>query len=214
MKKTLSALLLCIAGMLFPINTYADGEAPADFTGHTWYEYRESITEGNGSMQNPIIIRTAGQLAQLAYNVNTGAESYKNKVVALAADIDLNRTEDGQRVQWVPIGYDISHCFEGLFVGMDLKDYATNGFKAEQKHKISGVYINVSSASTVKRFGLFGCLGGNVSHLQLENVSINVDLSALNVAEYYFVGGLYGNTIDKNNNSGGSGDLWYRGSFL
>ncbi len=214
MKKTLSALLLCIAGMLFPINTYADGEAPADFTGHTWYEYRESITEGNGSMQNPIVIRTAGQLAQLAYNVNTGAESYKNKVVALAADIDLNRTEDGQRVQWVPIGYDIINCFEGLFVGMDLKDYATNGFKAEQKHKISGVYINVSSASTVKRFGLFGCLGGNVSHLQLEDVSINVDLSALNVAEYYFVGGLYGNTIDKNNNSGDSGDLWYRGSFL
>ena len=214
MEKTLSAILLCIAGMICPINTYADGEAPADFTDHTWYEYRESITEGNGSMQNPIIIRTAGQLAQLAYNVNTGAESYKNKVVALAADIDLNRTEDGQRVQWVPIGYDISHCFEGLFVGMDLKDYATNGFKAEQKHKISGVYINVSSASTVKRFGLFGCLGGNVSHLQLENVSINVDLSALNVAEYYFVGGLYGNTIDKNNNSGGSGDLWFRGSFL
>ena len=214
MKKTLSVLLLCIAGMLFPVNTYADGEAPADFTGHTWYEYRQEITEGNGSMQNPIIIRTAGQLAQLAYNVNTGNESYKDKVVALAKDINLNKTVDGQRVQWVPIGYDISNCFEGLFVGMDLKDYATNGFKAEQKHKISGVYINVSSASTVKRFGLFGCLGGNVSHLQLENVSINVDLSALNVAEYYFVGGLYGNTIDENNNSGGSDGLWYRGSFL
>ena len=214
MKKTLSALLLCIAGMLFPVNTYADDVAPADFTGHTWYEYRQEITEGNGSMQNPIIIRTAGQLAQLAYNVNTGNESYKDKVVALAKDINLNKTVDGQRVQWVPIGYDISNCFEGLFVGMDLKDYATNGFKAEQKHKISGVYINVSSASTVKRFGLFGCLGGNVSHLQLEDVSINVDLSALNVAEYYFVGGLYGNTIDENNNSGGSDGLWYRGSFL
>ena len=28
------------------------------------------------------------------------------------------------------------------------------------------------------------------------------------------MGGLYGNTIDKDNNSGDSGDLWYRGSFL
>ena len=214
MKKTLSALSLCIAGMLFPVNTYADDVAPADFTGHTWYEYREDIPDATGTMTDPFIISTPGQLAQLAYNVNTGAMTYKDKVVALAADIDLNRTEDGQRVQWIPIGYDIIHCFEGLFLGMDLKDYVANGFKAEQKHKISGVYINVSSASTVKRFGLFGCLGGNVSHLQLENVSINVDLSALNVAEYYFVGGLYGNTIDKDNNSGGSGGLWYRGGFV
>ena len=215
MKKTLSVLLLCIAGMLFPVNTYADDVAPADFTGHTWYEYREDIPEATGTMTDPFIISTPGQLAQLAYNVNTGAMTYKDKVVALAADIDLNKsTEDGQRVQWIPIGYDIIHCFEGLFLGMDLKDYVANGFKVEQKHKISGVYINVSSASTVKRFGLFGCLGGNVSHLQLEDVSINVDLSALNVAEYYFVGGLYGNTIDENNNSGGSDYLWYRGGFV
>ena len=73
MKKTLSALSLCIAGMLFPVNTYADDVAPADFTGHTWYEYREDIPDATGTMTDPFIISTPGQLAQLAYNVNTGA---------------------------------------------------------------------------------------------------------------------------------------------
>ena len=195
MKKTLSALLLCIAGMLFPINTYADGEAPADFTGHTWYEYRESITEGNGSMQNPIIIRTAGQLAQLAYDVNTGANSYDNKIVALAADIDLNKMVDGKRVQWIPIGY--IHPFRGMFLGLNLKEYAANGYVEGQKHKISGMYINVTTATDARQFGLFGILGGNVSHLQLEDVSISVDLSALSDSPNYFVGALCGSTIGR-----------------
>ena len=210
MKKTLSALLLCIAGMLFPINTYADGEAPADFTGHTWYEYRQEITEGQGSMTDPIVISTPGQLAQLAYNVNTGTQTYENKVVALTADIDLNKEVDGQRVQWVPIGCNSENYFKGLFIGMDLKDYAANGFKTEQKHKISGMYINVTSASTVKQFGLFGFLGGNVSHLQLEDYSIIADLSAHATAENIYIGGVCGNTIDASSGSG----AWYRGTFL
>gem|GEM_PF-2289770 len=194
MKKTLSALLLCIAGMLFPINTYADGEAPADFTGHTWYEYREPITEGTGTMTDPILISSAGQLAQLAYDVNTGANSYENKVVALAADIDLNKMVDGKRVQWIPIGY--SHPFSGMFLGLNLKEYAANGYVEGQKHKISGMYINVTTATDARQFGLFGILGGNVSHLQLEDVSISVDLSALSDSPTnYFVGALCGSTI-------------------
>lgn len=207
MKKTLSALLLCIAGMLFPINTYADGEAPADFTGHTWYEYREPITEGTGTMTDPILISSAGQLAQLAYDVNTGANSYENKVVALAADIDLNKMVDGKRVQWIPIGY--SHPFSGMFLGLNLKEYAANGYVEGQKHKISGMYINVTTATDARQFGLFGILGGNVSHLQLEDVSISVDLSALSDLSNYFVGALCGSTIGI--------DLedrdWYQGTY-
>lgn len=207
MKKTLSALLLCIAGMLFPINTYADGEAPADFTGHTWYEYREPITEGTGTMTDPILISSAGQLAQLAYDVNTGANSYENKVVALAADIDLNKMVDGKRVQWIPIGY--SHPFRGMFLGLNLKEYAANGYVEGQKHKISGMYINVTTATDARQFGLFGILGGNVSHLQLEDVSISVDLSALSDLSNYFVGALCGSTIGI--------DLedrdWYQGKY-
>ena len=207
MKKTLSALLLCIAGMLFPINTYADGEAPADFTGHTWYEYREPITEGTGTMTDPILISSAGQLAQLAYDVNTGANSYENKIVALAADIDLNKMVDGKRVQWIPIGY--SHPFSGMFLGLNLKEYAANGYVEGQKHKISGMYINVTTATDARQFGLFGILGGNVSHLQLEDVSISVDLSALSDSPNYFVGALCGSTIGM--------DLedrdWYQGKY-
>ena len=207
MKKTLSALLLCIAGMLFPINIYADGEAPADFTGHTWYEYREPITEGTGTMTDPILISSAGQLAQLAYDVNTGANSYENKVVALAADIDLNKMVDGKRVQWIPIGY--IHPFRGMFLGLNLKEYAANGYVEGQKHKISGMYINVTTATDARQFGLFGLLGGNVSHLQLEDVSISVDLSALSDSPKSFVGALCGSTIGIDL---GDSD-WYQGKY-
>ena len=209
MKKTLSALLLCIAGMLFPINTYADGEAPADFTGHTWYEYREPITEGTGTMTDPILISSAGQLAQLAYDVNTGANSYDNKIVALAADIDLNKMVDGKRVQWIPIGYSHLHPFRGMFLGLNLKEYAANGYVEGQKHKISGMYINVTTATDARQFGLFGILGGNVSHLQLEDVSISVDLSALSDSPNYFVGALCGSTIGKNLDDSD----WYQGKY-
>lgn len=213
MKNSICGFLLCVAGMLCSTNIYADETAPADFTGHTWYEYREAIADAAGTMVDPILISTPGQLAQLAYNVNTGVETYKNKVVALAADIDLNKEVDGQRVQWIPIGYDDTRGFEGLFLGLNIKDYAANGFIAEQKHKISGMYINVTSATTAKRYGLFGCLGGNVSHLQMEDVSINVDLSGLSATEFYFVGTLCGNTFTKTNNTGGKDDIWYRGGF-
>ncbi len=193
--------------MLFPINTYADGEAPADFTGHTWYEYREPITEGTGTMTDPILISSAGQLAQLAYDVNTGANSYENKVVALAADIDLNKMVDGKRVQWIPIGY--IHPFRGMFLGLNLKEYAANGYVEGQKHKISGMYINVTTATDARQFGLFGILGGNVSHLQLEDVSISVDLSALSDSPKYFVGALCGSTIGIDL---GDSD-WYQGKY-
>lgn len=209
--KYLIALSFIIYSLSFS-HAVAQTSAPADFTGHTWYEYREAITVGDGSMDNPYEISTPGQLAQLAYEVNSGENSYKNKVVVLTADINLNKEVDGLRVQWVPIGYNPLNRFNGLFLGMDLKDYATNGFKAEQKHKISGMYINVSSASDAKLFGLFGMLDGNVSHLQLEDVSINVDLSSSSATEYYFVGALCGNTATSTTNSGG-GDLWYRGTY-
>lgn len=213
MKNSICGFLLCVAGMLCSTNIYADETAPTDFTGLTWYDYREAIADAAGTMVDPILISTPGQLAQLAYNVNTGVETYKNKVVALAADIDLNKEEGGQRVQWIPIGYDDTRGFEGLFLGLNIKDYAANGFIAEQKHKISGMYINVTSATTAKRYGLFGCLGGNVSHLQMEDVSINVDLSGLSATEFYFVGTLCGNTFTKTNNTGGKDDIWYRGGF-
>lgn len=215
MRKNIFSLLLCLAALTIPTNSFADVEAPAGYTdGPTWYDYREPITEGQGSMTDPIRISTPGQLAQLAYNVNTGAETYTGKVVALAADINLTKEVDGKRVQWVPIGNDATNYFRGLFVGIDLKDYAANGFKTEQKHKISGVYINVKAPDGPGNFhfGLFGFLGGNASHLQLENVSISVDATGNENLQSLFVGGLCGNTIDQDTPYDGS-DLWFRGRF-
>lgn len=207
MKRTIYGCLLCLLGQMTASVCFAQTDAPADFTGHTWYEYREPITEGTGTMTDPILISSAGQLAQLAYDVNTGANSYDNKIVALAADIDLNKMVDGKRVQWIPIGY--SHPFRGMFLGLNLKEYAANGYVEGQKHKISGMYINVTTATDARQFGLFGILGGNVSHLQLEDVSISVDLSALSDSPNYFVGALCGSTIGIDLEDSD----WYQGKY-
>lgn len=215
MKKTIYGCLLCLLGLMTASVCFAQTSAPADFTGHTWYEYKEPITEGTGTMTDPILISSAGQLAQLAYNVNTGADSYEKKIVALAADIDLNKVVDGQRVQWIPIGYNPIYPFSGMFLGLNLKDYAENGYVEGQKHKISGLYINVTTANDARQFGLFGFLDGNVSHLQLEDVSISVDLSSLSASEYYFVGALCGSTVTNPDNTQSVYvyDAWYQGIY-
>ena len=203
MKRLLYTYMLIMAvGLISPLSCFADGVAPGEFSGPTWWDYQEDITEGTGSMSDPYLIKTPGQLARLSFLVNSGTNDYKGKVIALGADIDLNKVVDGKRVQWIPIGFDSenqSRVFKGLFVGMDLKDYATNDFKAEQKHRIRGVYINVNSLANADNFGLFGILAGNVSHLQLEDININVDLSSQTLSTInVFVGGLCGSTSTSN----------------
>ena len=206
MRKKIYGLILCLMGLVSSSECFA---APS------WYDYREPITKGTGTMEDPYLIESAEQLAWLAYDVNVTNNSYENKVVALGADINLNKTVDGERVSWNPIGTSESCCFKGLFLGLDLKDFAANGFKAEQKHKITGMYIEPSSTPPFNNFGLFGYLAGNVSHLQLEDITINMDVSASPFNDNMYVGGLCGRTMDANNQpSDYNGyDVWYRGEF-
>ncbi|MBO6216642.1 MAG: leucine-rich repeat protein [Prevotella sp.] len=206
MRKKIYGLMLCLMGLVSSSECFA---APS------WYDYKEPITKGTGTMEDPYLIESAEQLAWLAYDVNVTNNSYENKVVALGADINLNKTVDGERVSWNPIGTSESCCFKGLFLGLDLKDFAANGFKAEQKHKITGMYIEPSSTPPFNNFGLFGYLAGNVSHLQLEDITINMDVSASPFNSNMYVGGLCGRTMDANNQPSdyNGDDVWYRGEF-
>ena len=66
MKKILYTLL-CLLGLTVSANMYA-GDAPAEFSGPTWWDYRDETfsIEGKGTLYNPIVINTAEELAQFS----------------------------------------------------------------------------------------------------------------------------------------------------
>ena len=118
-----------------------DPDAPAEYYGvPTWYEYRDKsfdITD-KGSFLNPIVINTPEQLAQVAWLCNVRAESFQGKVLVLGSDINLNRTSNGQRVQWIPIGT-YSRMFHGIFLGLDVPGINNEGWSQEKRHQISQI---------------------------------------------------------------------------
>ena len=183
MKKPIIRILLCILGLAVSASMYA-GEAPAEFTGPTWWDFRDKnfSIEGKGTWLNPIVINTPEELAQLSYlNYNyTPQEAVKEKVVVLDADINLNKTVNGQRVQWIPIGY--KYMFTGIFLGVNPSKMGNSDLSSAQRHTISGMYINMSASDaanikTQKGFGLFSRIYGYAGYVNITDASISVDLS-------------------------------------
>lgn len=153
MKKII-LMSLMLALTIMNANAY---EALAGFDGPTWDAYTEAITEGSGTESSPYLIKTAGQLAQLAFEVNNG-DSKEGQYYQIAADISLNKRENGERVLWVPIGLDESHAFSGTLKNPD-------GFV------ITDMRINVNSTETTGNFGLLGYLKGTVDGVRLAGSS-------------------------------------------
>ena len=112
--------IISLIGLLVPqVNFAVEG-----FNGPTWYDYRDEslVVEGRGTLLNPIVIETPEQLAQLSWLVNEKLMRFSEKVVVLAADIDLYKEANGKRVSWVPIGYDGIRPFSGMFLGIDTRE--------------------------------------------------------------------------------------------
>lgn len=91
MKKRLLSILLSVCmvltlmyGMTVPASAVSawDGTSPAVNASYTF-------SGGDGSYENPYLISTAADLAQLAVNINAGT-NYTNKVFCQTDDIDLN----------------------------------------------------------------------------------------------------------------------------
>ena len=154
MKKT---ALLSLLLALTITKAFAYTEVPG-FNGPTWQDYKEAITEGDGSESSPYLIKSAGQLAQLAYDVNYGndgnGDSKEGVHYQLAADISLDKREDGKRVLWVPIGLSDSKLFKGTLTNPD-------------GHVITMMMIDVTSTATTQYIGLFGCLQGTVDGIRI-----------------------------------------------
>ncbi|MBQ2127918.1 MAG: hypothetical protein II429_02185, partial [Prevotella sp.] len=156
-----------------------DPDAPAEYYGvPTWYEYRDKSFDikGKGTFLNPIVINTPEQLAQVAWLCNVSGESFQGKVLVLGSDIDLNRTANEQRVQWIPIGSSDSHMFQGIFLGLDVPAINSDGWSQEKRHQISGMYIDITTdANHIVDFGLFGCLDSYVGFFDIVDAQISID---------------------------------------
>ena len=163
-----------------------DPDAPAEYYGvPTWYEYRDKSFDikGKGTFLNPIVINTPEQLAQVAWLCNVSGESFQGKVLVLGSDIDLNRTANGQRVQWIPIGSTYSHMFHGIFLGLDVPGINSDGWSQEKRHHISGMYIDIQSTDNgnIDDFGLFGCLDSYVGFFDIVDSQISIAKREVNV---------------------------------
>jgi len=164
--------------------------------------YELPYEEGMGTEDNPYIIKTEQQLADLSYYVNWGS-SFEGAYFALGNDLDLNPgivfNSDGTYIgegtpqEWVPIGYKDTP-FKGNFDG--------------RGHTIRGVYLSSvnygrKTAGGYNRdiycYGTFFCQVENssITNIHFDNSVVNLMLPTSQEysdwSNYYIIGGVVGN---------------------
>lgn len=150
-KKKLLGLLLAV----FMVLTLAPTTARADVTTEKWTDFAApDFAGGTGTKDDPYQIATAGQLAKLAEEVNSGVvgKTHSGEYFKLTAPIDLS----GKR--WVPIGYgnQSSKSFSGYFDG--------------NNQVITGLYVDERGNNVCA--GLFGVVVARSDETVLKNFCI------------------------------------------
>ena len=108
---------------------------------------------GNGSAGNPYQLKSAGNLAYLANQVN-GGNDYEGVYFTLTANIDL-----AGKI-WTPIGYNTSNTFRGFFDG--------------DGYTISNLYTDYRTITGADAYGLFGFLGNGATIKNVQVTSANI----------------------------------------
>ena len=150
-KKKLLGLLLAV----FMVLTLAPTTAWADVATEKWTDFTApDFAGGSGTKDDPYQIATAGQLAKLAEEVNSGVvgKTHSGEYFKLTAPIDLS----GKR--WVPIGYGnlSSKSFSGYFDG--------------NNQVITGLYVDERGNNVCA--GLFGVVVAGSDETVLKNFCI------------------------------------------
>ena len=148
-KKKLLGLLLAV----FMVLTLAPTTARADVATEKWTDFdAPDFAGGAGTKDDPYQIATAGQLAKLAKEVNSGIpeQTHSGEYFKLTAPIDLS----GKR--WVPIGYGnlSSKSFSGYFDG---NNQVITGLYVDERGKnvcagLFGVVVARSNETVLKNF--------------------------------------------------------------
>lgn len=122
-----------------------------------WTIHTENFSGGSGSSEDPYLIATAGQLANIAKLVCDEGKELKSHF-KLTANIDLSQ------YPWKPIGHD-DQIFRGTFDG----DHFTIYGMTVSATGIKGKWLNL---------GLFGRTdGAEIKNVNLTGVSINANQS-------------------------------------
>ena len=175
---------MCMFAWLFCVQP---SSAASEETSSEEWSYPSSKPDGKfsggyGNGDHPYIIKTAQDLADLAWLVNHG-EDFENQSFMLDNDIVLNNitfdennkpTNQSKLKEWTSIGeYGIflNDPFSGYFYG--------NG------HSISGLYINVNSGKYTGLFGVLDC--ANVWGLTIKD-SYMAGMNSSNYATGMLVG--------------------------
>lgn len=150
-KKKLLGLLLAV----FMVLTLAPTTARADVATEKWTDFAEpDFAGGTGTKDDPYQIATAGQLAKLAEEVNSGiwGGTHDGEYFKLTAPIDLS----GKR--WIPIGYGnlSSHSFSGYFDG---NNQVITGLYVDERGNnvcagLFGVVVAISDETVLKNFNI------------------------------------------------------------
>lgn len=147
-KKLLGlVLVVCMLFTLTPITSRAD------VTTEKWTDFTAAdFAGGSGTKDDPYQIATAGQLAKLASEVNSGVpeQTHLGEYFKLTAPIDLS----GKR--WIPIGYGnaSSKAFSGYFDG---NNQVITGLYVDERGNnvcagLFGVVVAVSDETVLKNF--------------------------------------------------------------
>lgn len=147
-KKLLGlVLVVCMLFTLTPITSRAD------VTTEKWTDFTAAdFAGGSGTKNDPYQIATAGQLAKLASEVNSGVpeQTHSGEYFKLTAPIDLS----GKR--WIPIGYGnaSSKAFSGYFDG---NNQVITGLYVDERGNnvcagLFGVVVAVSDETVLKNF--------------------------------------------------------------
>jgi len=144
--------LTTVKGNILTTNTNININVDPNFGNNheveAWDGSTKPVTEENGVYT----ITTATQLAWVAEQVNSGANTFSGKTVKLANDIDLNN------VAWTPIGLNAYNAkkFKGTFDGQD--------------KTISNLSINLATGYTAA--GLFGALNGTAKNFTIKGAVV------------------------------------------
>lgn len=178
------------------------------------------INEGGNNGQDdqhPILIATAGELAYLAKQTNsggeeleltnggkiTGSKNFQNLYFQLTEDIDLG----GQT--WTPIGKDNSNSFQGTLDGnnkiisnlanINESDYA-GLFGFIENSSIQNLQIEITETGLhTTSAGFVGALAGYITNSQITNCSVKGgNIKSETSSSQLIVGGLIGQIISSN----------------
>lgn len=144
-NRWINGIRMGIALVIVVLAAYVCGKTTAAQQDPMWYA-------GEGTREQPYIVASAQDLAELAATVNAG-NTYAGCYFMQTDDIDLSCYDN-----WTPIGvYDGEYAFAGVYDG--------NG------HVITNLVVDGTQLSN-GNVGLFGKLGGVVCNLGIESGEI------------------------------------------